>query len=181
MDFKPNDEVVLVGKVVNIFYTNQTAILTCDCSWKNYPKVTVSKELFDANPKITEGSIVSILGCIRHSVHGCGKITFSIFADELEVIEDEPVLFRNEFYLCAEIEHVKRLENKVVVFTKVNRNNEISYVPVTLPKSALEQFDNIESTKHFRGCGIIRTGKTVDKKGVHKFFEEYVAQSWKID
>lgn len=181
MYFRPKNEVNICGKVVNIYHTNEVTIITFDCSRKNYPKIVVPKKLLLENPNITEGCILTVFGCLRNNLPGCGKTTFSILAEEIEVIDDEPVMFRNEFYLTAEIEHVRKSYNKVIVSTKVDCDGTISYIPVTLPMSALKQIDIIEKGKCFRCCGFIRTGKTFDENGVCKYFEEYIAQGWIFD
>jgi hypothetical protein len=133
---------------------------------------------------VVPGSIILVEGNIQSSLHekAHGETTYSTWADEIRVLEDEEVgFFRHEFYLASEIVDVKEFKNKVVLLTKVRYNNRLSYVPVSLPRKKVEYLGDLKRFKYFTGCGTIQTGNYIDADGVRRFYEEYRAHSWKIE
>ena len=191
MNYKHNNDVnhagvnesVLVGKVVKLFIGwNGEAILTLDCSRKNYPKVVVPKSLYEKRPMLVEGAKVYIMGAIRSTRSACGRYSYSIVADELDVLDEDDVgLYRHEFYLCSKINAYKRYNDKIVLYTEVTQDGITSYVPVTLPKKHTKLYDDLTKFKTFRGCGTIETGNYIDATGKKKFYENYVAQSYHLE
>lgn len=171
------NEVLLVGRIINLYFTRGDAIITLNCGNKTYPKIfATAKVLEDKRNIIREGMIVSICGNLQHS----NRETFTsygIWANEIEVFyeQEQPVpLYTCAFYVSGEIVKVKPKEAISIIYLKSHTNGRLAIVPITVfnPKWQLKKGD------YFQCCGTVQTWRRQGEDGVTKYYESYVAKSY---
>ena len=181
------NEAILTGRIVSMIQTNDGQngglYLTLDCGRKNYPKVFVNENVLgNKKDALFPGAVVSISANLQHSHRKEGKLSFGVWADEIEIFYEDMEslpLFSRVFYISGKIKSIKEKKNHlnqlhIVILLECHNNGRMALVPITVfnPKWMPKVDD------YFQCCGEIETWKRQDEKGNTRYFESYVAKSY---
>ena len=113
------NEAILTGRIVSMIQTNDGQngglYLTLDCGRKNYPKVFVNENVLgNKKDALFPGAVVSISANLQHSHRKEGKLSFGVWANEIEIFYEDMEslpLFSRVFYISGKIKSIKEKKN----------------------------------------------------------------------
>ena len=176
---KDENSVVLCGKIVNIFETNNNGsmIVTLDCGRKNYPKIFAYGDCAKTiRENCYEGCTITAYGNIQHSNRGGGRVTQTIWCESIE-LETKAALFKNEFYVSGRAVFVTESPKKAVVMVKTYVNGRKSIIPIVIFNPDPRQL-SIKKNQPFQCCGVVQTTRKQNANGKSEFYESYVARTY---